>query len=81
MKKLFFLMLLLPFVLINIGNNSINAHSSSTNSETVSQEVNKEDKYKLQVLKSDEIGKYLADASGITLYYFMKDEPGVSYIS
>jgi predicted lipoprotein with Yx(FWY)xxD motif len=78
MKKLFLLMLLLPLVLINIGINSTNAHSSSTDSETVSQEGNKEDKYKLQVLKSDEIGKYLADASGMTLYYFLKDEPGVS---
>lgn len=35
-------------------------------------------KYKLQVLKSDGIGKYLADDQGMTLYYFTKDASGVS---
>lgn len=38
----------------------------------------KSNKYKLQVLESDGIGKYLADDQGKTLYYFTKDEPGVS---
>ncbi|MFD0771628.1 beta-propeller fold lactonase family protein [Bacillus sp. CGMCC 1.60114] len=38
----------------------------------------KSSKYKLQVLESDGIGKYLADDKGMTLYYFTKDEPGVS---
>ncbi|MGG0186615.1 beta-propeller fold lactonase family protein [Bacillus rhizoplanae] len=38
----------------------------------------KSNKYKLQVLESDGIGKYLADDQGMTLYYFTKDEPGVS---
>ena len=34
---------------------------------------------KLQVLKSDEFGKYLADMSGITLYYSSKDTPDFSH--
>lgn len=33
----------------------------------------------LQVLKNDEVGKYLADGQGMTLYIFMKDEAGESY--
>ncbi|WP_082341342.1 cytochrome D1 domain-containing protein [Sporosarcina globispora] len=38
----------------------------------------KTSKYNLQVKKSEQVGKYLADAEGMTLYYFTKDEPGVS---
>ncbi|HET7627335.1 MAG TPA: hypothetical protein VFK44_03005 [Bacillales bacterium] len=33
----------------------------------------------LQLLHNDEIGDYLADGKGMTLYYFTKDEPGESY--
>lgn len=32
----------------------------------------------LQVLEDAEIGSYLADADGMTLYYFKKDEPNTS---
>ena len=40
--------------------------------------LDKKDQYKLQVLHSEKVGKYLADSKGGTLYYFTKDEPGVS---
>lgn len=52
---------------VNVENFSI--------TDTIRDESNK---YKLQVLKSEGIGKYLADDQGMTLYYFTKDEPGVS---
>ncbi|SEK18114.1 Secreted repeat of unknown function [Carnobacterium iners] len=32
----------------------------------------------LQLLKNGEVGEYLADADGMTLYYFKNDEPGKS---
>ncbi|MCH5584062.1 hypothetical protein MK805_03665 [Shimazuella sp. AN120528] len=32
----------------------------------------------VQVLENDKVGKYLADSNGMTLYYFKKDQPGVS---
>ncbi len=32
----------------------------------------------LQLLENGDVGKYLADAEGMTLYYFKKDEEGVS---
>lgn len=38
----------------------------------------KVDPYKLQVLKSEKVGNYLADSKGLTLYHFTKDKPGVS---
>ncbi|MGE7766900.1 hypothetical protein [Peribacillus sp. NPDC096540] len=30
------------------------------------------------MLRSDKVGKYLADQEGITLYYFTKDDSSVS---
>jgi YVTN family beta-propeller protein len=35
-------------------------------------------KYKLKILESDEVGKYVADQDGMTLYYFTKDDSSVS---
>lgn len=35
----------------------------------------------LKVLKNDKTGEYLADAKGMTLYYFKKDETGKSNCS
>ncbi|MGE7905831.1 beta-propeller fold lactonase family protein [Peribacillus sp. NPDC094092] len=35
-------------------------------------------KYKLKTLESDEVGKYVADQDGMTLYYFTKDDSSVS---
>ncbi|MGE7761525.1 beta-propeller fold lactonase family protein [Peribacillus sp. NPDC097895] len=35
-------------------------------------------KYKLKILESDEVGKYVADQDGMTLYYFTKDDSNVS---
>jgi predicted lipoprotein with Yx(FWY)xxD motif len=84
MKKHFFLLLLLSFVFINSVNSSISAHSTSSNNEITSQKENydtsnqEDERDRLQVLKSDKVGKYLADSQGMTLYYFKKDEPGVS---
>ncbi|MDR6998642.1 beta-propeller fold lactonase family protein [Neobacillus niacini] len=40
--------------------------------------LDQKDQYRLQVLHSEKVGKYLADSKGMTLYYFTKDEPGVS---
>jgi YVTN family beta-propeller protein len=38
----------------------------------------KQKKYKLKILESEEAGKYVADQNGMTLYYFTKDDSSVS---
>lgn len=48
------------------------------NSGTIIDTISEKRSYRLQVLKSDEVGKYLADQEGMTLYYFTKDTPGIS---
>ncbi|OLN21553.1 hypothetical protein BTO30_14280 [Domibacillus antri] len=32
----------------------------------------------LKVMEKDETGRYLADSTGMTLYYYLNDKPGVS---
>ncbi|MDN3017947.1 hypothetical protein PH210_17260 [Paenibacillus sp. BSR1-1] len=48
------------------------------NSQTTFEEANAN---QLQLLEDAKIGKYLADAKGMTLYYFTKDQPGKSNCS
>jgi predicted lipoprotein with Yx(FWY)xxD motif len=36
------------------------------------------DHHKAKIMTKDGIGSYIADAKGMTLYYFTKDTPGVS---
>lgn len=50
-------------------------------SGTIVDKIRADRSYKLQVLESAEVGKYLADKEGMTLYYFKKDTPGVSNCS
>lgn len=41
-------------------------------------EVSKDGTESLKLLENREVGKYLADSKGMTLYYFKKDESGKS---
>ncbi|WP_066389113.1 beta-propeller fold lactonase family protein [Neobacillus mesonae] len=50
-------------------------------SQTIIDTIHDGSPNKLQVLHSEEAGKYLADQNGMTLYYFKKDTPGVSNCS
>ncbi|OKL37821.1 COG4315 family predicted lipoprotein [Domibacillus mangrovi] len=47
--------------------------------ETVKETAVKEEKVaNIQLMENEEVGNYLADSKGMTLYYFKKDEPGKS---
>lgn len=64
-------------------NHDLSISLVDVNTRTITNTIhdNRQDKanqYKLQVLKSEKVGKYLADAQGMTLYYFTKDESNVS---
>jgi len=78
MKKFLLLSVLMSLFLISIVNTSASATPSEREVEVSNQEVNKESSYRLQLLKSDTLGRYLADKDGMTLYYFTVDEPKVS---
>ncbi|MCM3571416.1 hypothetical protein [Neobacillus mesonae] len=64
-----------------------NAEDTDTNdqAEETTAEVNNNAEEvsadKLQLMEKEEIGNYLADAEGIALYYFAKDEPNTSNCS
>lgn len=88
MKKLFlFSSLVMILALAACGGNEESGYSNGGGSsdqtdngnQTASGEESSKDTGTLQVLKNDEVGKYLADGSGMTLYYFKKDEAGESY--
>ncbi|MFF2449634.1 beta-propeller fold lactonase family protein [Neobacillus sp. NPDC058068] len=50
-------------------------------SSTIVDTLRADRSYKLQVLEAVEVGKYLADKEGMSLYYFTKDTLGVSNCS
>ena len=39
------------------------------------------DHHAIKIVKQENLGKYLTDAKGMTLYWFAKDQPGVSACS
>ncbi|WHY77038.1 beta-propeller fold lactonase family protein [Neobacillus sp. WH10] len=59
-------------------NRDLSISKVDVNSGTIIDTISEKRSYRLQVLKSDEVGKYLADQEGMTLYYFTKDTPGIS---
>ena len=72
-------------VMIESSSSSMQPSMSSEESVTMSSEesdqmsdVMPESRMTLQVLENEEVGEYLADSDGMTLYYFKKDEPNKS---
>src|SRR4051794_31459322 len=53
----------------------------SKTENTTANKGNKPDKASLQLLNNANIGEYLADSNGMTLYYYTKDQVGKSNCS
>ncbi|WP_019377432.1 hypothetical protein [Virgibacillus halodenitrificans] len=62
------------------SNDTETSATSEDTSEGTSSEADT-DTSSLQLLENDDVGKYLADSDGMTLYYFTKDEEGKSNCS
>jgi predicted lipoprotein with Yx(FWY)xxD motif len=90
-KKVFFF-LLISIVIIALtacGGQSGSANGGSSYSQVSNAKADKgkqgdsgtsgEEMTMIQLLKNDNVGNYLADGKGMTLYYYTKDEPGESY--
>lgn len=56
----------------NVAENTGDGNTSEENSEAQNGTMG------LQLLSDDQHGEYLADSEGMTLYYFINDEPGKS---
>jgi predicted lipoprotein with Yx(FWY)xxD motif len=54
------------------------SYEKASNGKQVAVKASGDEVAKIQVLTNDQVGKYLADGKGMTLYYYTKDEPGVS---
>lgn len=52
--------------------------SAVMSEEVMSDEAMSDDMMSLQLLENEDVGEYLADSDGMTLYYFKNDEPGKS---
>jgi predicted lipoprotein with Yx(FWY)xxD motif len=91
MKKAFFLLIIsIVFVALTAcGMQSGSTNGGSSFSQVSNAKVNKKSQggsensgeamKTIQLLKDDNVGNYLADGKGMTLYYYTKDEPGESY--
>ncbi|ASN06941.1 COG4315 family predicted lipoprotein [Virgibacillus necropolis] len=79
MKKWMFMITILTTILLlaACGNETENTQGDQGNNDKTSES----ESASLQLLDDAEIGKYLADAEGMTLYYFTKDESGKSNCS
>ncbi|MCH7320450.1 hypothetical protein LZ480_01005 [Solibacillus sp. MA9] len=81
MKKngYFFTTLLLAFLLLagcSAGTNNEDQNTKEQANETAKVENNKDEaKSALKMMENETVGQYLADANGMALYYFTKDEP------
>ncbi|HEY4551667.1 MAG TPA: hypothetical protein VIG80_00600 [Bacillaceae bacterium] len=64
-------------VMLVLGACGPSAKESGSEHKTSGSEE-KEKTSSLKMLENDKTGEYLADANGMTLYYFTKDEPGKS---
>lgn len=82
MKKGFFFLFIsmLSIVLTacggQIGSNSYSQPASS--GKQVDSKTSGDVVTTIELLKNEKVGDYLADGKGMTLYYYTKDEPGVS---
>jgi predicted lipoprotein with Yx(FWY)xxD motif len=79
-KRLFFIAIFSVFFLlaacINGGYQS--AKTNDTKKVTSVSQGSKPEKSSLQLLDNANIGNYLADSKGMTLYFYTKDHPGIS---
>lgn len=79
-KSLFFISIFTVLLLLAAcGNETEENDQDKQESDETS--TNEKTKDSLQLLEDEEAGKYLADADGMTLYYFTKDEKGKSNCS
>lgn len=82
MKKngYFFTTLLLAFLLLagcSAETNNEDQNTKEQANETATEVENNKDEVKsaLKMMENETVGQYLADANGMALYYFTKDEP------
>ena len=86
MKKVFSFLFILMFGVVLAACGSANGNQSdsqvsyekTSNGKQVAAKTSSDEVAMIQVLKKDKVGNYLADGKGMTLYYYTKDEPGVS---
>ncbi|MBT2736430.1 hypothetical protein [Bacillus sp. ISL-7] len=83
MKKYAYLISVFLFIfLLAACSNGTKEVTKENKSKSESSTTDKESKNdRLQLLENDKIGKYLADSKGMALYYFAKDQPGVTNCS
>lgn len=81
MKKWMFVITILSTILLLAACGNEAEEDSKMDQEKNDTSASKQESASLQLLENEEVGKYLADADGMTLYYFKKDESGKSNCS
>jgi predicted lipoprotein with Yx(FWY)xxD motif len=85
MKKWTFFLTVFSVIFLLAACSSKTEESKKTNASkketTTASEVSKPEKVSLQLLDNANTGKYLADANGMALYYYTKDQAGKSNCS
>ncbi|SFD35450.1 Secreted repeat of unknown function [Bacillus sp. OV194] len=80
-KLIIFVCVFMAIMLLAACNSGQKTNSSNNNSAESSKENaknNSDSQTGLKLMEKKPIGKYLADEKGMTLYYFKKDQPGLS---